>query len=823
MAEGGGSDGGAVPQFFGEYEVLKTIGKGKFAVVYRAKKKGSEDVVALKRIAVDMMNDKAREKCLKEVRLLQSLYHPNIIRYMDSFIMENDLIIVYEWAAAGDLKRQLRKAQERGVGFEERVIWKYFSQICNAMQHMHEKRIMHRDLKPANIFLTLDGTIKVGDLGLSRELSEHTVQAHSKVGTPLYMSPEVLKGDGYDFKSDIWSLGCLLYELTMLKSPFKSEGLNLYSLFQKISKGDFQPLSDNYSEELRSLTYSMISTDSTERPEINEVCEIAQNMRTLTTERSKQQRRAAAQAAAAAANTSDEGGADAAAVSVDAVDPAAAHERGGAAASRAVTPPAPAELKPQHGNDEAKSSSSRRDSAKEQKIMDDPATASTPPRNRLNKHMYSNNHYDYDTADAAEKKANLRDSRFDSKNQYGNHRNGVGVADLNGGGEHNEYRSREGRALQRMGSFQIELVDEGYVEGDQPNEDDRAEEFVPLRKRANSNASSVTRGNTDNTSLMTRGRSKDTINSNDADEEDDATVGVGMAGGNTRPSSRKFDRDAKSKPEDGMTIDGKSHTAGDQKSAAAASSAPLSSYLKRGGSDKSDWDNPANGFYSAPSDTNVNGVTVQAAANTAASSNVYRRPKSRQQNNSTGAAGAKGRGQKVDVGGERDFNPNRTNSKKFTEHFQNTSQSFALMEVLYNKLVVLGYPMEDPYVKAKDAASDFRSRGRLLPIHFACDLQVFPSVAGHQSGYQFLQFRRMMHVAMWLCTERIKGQTISIVAQIDVEQDTPVMMAKQILRTLPVIDILIRCFFPFRCLSDQNNAPCPLLIRRFRGWISPRR
>ena len=81
--------------------------------------------------------------------------------------------------------------------------------------------------------------------------SEHTMEAHSKVGTPLYMSPEVLRGDGYDWKSDIWSLGCLLYELAMLKSPFKSEGLNLYSLFQKISKGDYLPLPDHYSDELK--------------------------------------------------------------------------------------------------------------------------------------------------------------------------------------------------------------------------------------------------------------------------------------------------------------------------------------------------------------------------------------------------------------------------------------------------------------------------------------------------------------------------------------------------------------------------------------------
>ena len=138
---------------------------------------------------------------------------------------------------------------------------------------------MHRDLKPANILLTLDGTVKVGDLGLSRELSENTYQAHSKVGTPLYMSPEVLRGDGYDFKSDIWSIGCLLYELAMLKSPFKSDGLNMFSLFQKISQGEYSPLPDKYSEELRNLAYAMISTNPVDRPEIGEICEISRAMR----------------------------------------------------------------------------------------------------------------------------------------------------------------------------------------------------------------------------------------------------------------------------------------------------------------------------------------------------------------------------------------------------------------------------------------------------------------------------------------------------------------------------------------------------------------
>jgi len=178
----------------GAYELLKPIGKGKFAVVYRARHVETDDLVALKKIGVDSMDHKAREKCLKEVRLLQTLEHANIIRYINSSIEGDELIIVFEWAAAGDLKRQIRKAIERATPFEERVVWKYFSGVCDALQHMHERRILHRDLKPANVFLTLNGTVKVGDLGLGRAMSEATLEAHSKVGTPLYMSPEVLRG-----------------------------------------------------------------------------------------------------------------------------------------------------------------------------------------------------------------------------------------------------------------------------------------------------------------------------------------------------------------------------------------------------------------------------------------------------------------------------------------------------------------------------------------------------------------------------------------------------------------------------------------------------
>lgn len=133
---------------YGNYEVIKAIGRGKFAVVYRAKSTVTNEIVALKRINVDTIDDRSREKCLKECKLLSSLDHPNIVKYLDSFVSEHDLVIVVEWAGAGDLKRQLRKAQEKNISFDELRVWKYFKQIAAAMQHMHERRIMHRDLKP---------------------------------------------------------------------------------------------------------------------------------------------------------------------------------------------------------------------------------------------------------------------------------------------------------------------------------------------------------------------------------------------------------------------------------------------------------------------------------------------------------------------------------------------------------------------------------------------------------------------------------------------------------------------------------------------------
>jgi NIMA (never in mitosis gene a)-related kinase len=139
----------------------------------------------------DAKNDEvvSPTKCLKEVGLLRSLQHPNVVLYLDSFLHEKDLYIVLEWAGKGDLKGLISEYRRRNVCLSEGGVWSLFSQCCEAVRHMHEKRIIHRDIKPSNVFIMEDGSLKLGDLGLGRYLDLQSILAFSQVRVPHFEEP----------------------------------------------------------------------------------------------------------------------------------------------------------------------------------------------------------------------------------------------------------------------------------------------------------------------------------------------------------------------------------------------------------------------------------------------------------------------------------------------------------------------------------------------------------------------------------------------------------------------------------------------------------
>jgi hypothetical protein len=145
----------------------------------------------------------------------------------------------------------------------------WFVQAALAIHYMHENKVLHRDIKAQNIFMLGNGRLVLGDLGISKVLDGTAQFAQTQIGTPYYMSPELFKNKPYNHKSDVWALGCVLYELCTLAHPFDAP--NIQTLAQKITKGSYAPINAKYSQSLRNLVASMLAVDVKNRPSVAEV------------------------------------------------------------------------------------------------------------------------------------------------------------------------------------------------------------------------------------------------------------------------------------------------------------------------------------------------------------------------------------------------------------------------------------------------------------------------------------------------------------------------------------------------------------------------
>jgi serine/threonine protein kinase len=263
-----------------DYEVIKQIGKGNFGTVILCQSKADMKHYVIKCINVAEMSRSERAAALQEADLLRHLKHPFIVAYKDSFMQNNILHMVMQYCSGGDMRSKVRQAE--GKYFEESVILNWFAQLVLAIFHCHRNKILHRDIKTQNIFTTGRGVLKLGDFGISRILGSTMDLAMSVVGTPYSMAPEVCANKPYGFASDMWSVGCVLYEMCTLRHAFDSD--NLLGLVYKIVQHSHPPIPDVYSEELRELVDSLLEKDPAKRPTIEGVLRtpiVAQHVRTL--------------------------------------------------------------------------------------------------------------------------------------------------------------------------------------------------------------------------------------------------------------------------------------------------------------------------------------------------------------------------------------------------------------------------------------------------------------------------------------------------------------------------------------------------------------
>ena len=246
-----------------DYKINKILGKGTYALAYLVEKTESDITknYVIKQISLEGISPLEKEEIKKEAKLLSQIKSNFVVKFYDSFEENNQLNIVMEYCEGGDLDKLLN--QRNKIPLNDNFIWKLFIQIVIGLAELHDMKILHRDLKTSNIFLTKNYDIKIGDLGVAKKLSENNF-AKTVIGTPYYLSPEICKEKPYNEKSDIWALGCILYELCTFKHPF--EATNQAALINKILKENPKPIPYTFDYYFNEIIKKLLQKNMNKRP-----------------------------------------------------------------------------------------------------------------------------------------------------------------------------------------------------------------------------------------------------------------------------------------------------------------------------------------------------------------------------------------------------------------------------------------------------------------------------------------------------------------------------------------------------------------------------
>mmetsp|Transcript_89214 Transcript_89214/g.158155 ORF Transcript_89214/g.158155 Transcript_89214/m.158155 type:complete len:513 (+) Transcript_89214:66-1604(+) len=263
-----------------DFKQISLLGEGAYSAVYKVLRQADNEIYALKKVKLPSLSDKEKQNALNEVRLLASVKHKNVVAYKEAFWDDKTrcLCIVQECADAGDLLQQINKCKQERAYLREADIWRYLDGMCRGLKALHDMRVLHRDMKCANVFLsaTRDGTIaKLGDFNVSKVAKRGLCM--TQTGTPYYASPEVWRDMPYDAKSDMWSLGCVLYEMVALRPPFRAEDME--GLYRKVVRGQYPRIPAHYSQDLADVIAALLQVHPRNRPAVDQLLQMPQMAR----------------------------------------------------------------------------------------------------------------------------------------------------------------------------------------------------------------------------------------------------------------------------------------------------------------------------------------------------------------------------------------------------------------------------------------------------------------------------------------------------------------------------------------------------------------